>query len=159
MARLSSSPEEAFITTMARSELQHSIAPRRGRCSCSKRRDSTLCERRITRLRQRFLMPATVWAFWFSMSHLMFGRVSKRKYDYARFFKDWWQQDIDAMVKRDRNHPSIIIWGIGNEIPEVLRARARLSPNSSPIAFVLSTQPDLLPRRFRGQRMAPIPTL
>ncbi len=42
----------------------------------------------------------------------------KAKYDYARFFNDWWQQDIDSMVLRDRNHPSVIIWGIGNEIPE-----------------------------------------
>lgn len=34
---------------------------------------------------------------------------------YARYFEKEWKKDIDAMVKRDRNHPSVIIWGVGNE--------------------------------------------
>jgi beta-galactosidase len=38
--------------------------------------------------------------------------------DYHLYFAEWWQRDIDAMVMRDRNHPSVIFWSIGNEIPE-----------------------------------------
>ena len=38
--------------------------------------------------------------------------------DYSRFFKESWQKDIQSMVQRDRNHPSIIMWSIGNEIWE-----------------------------------------
>lgn len=45
-------------------------------------------------------------------------RVNKTPYDYAMFFDDWWQRDIEAMVLRDRNHPSIIMWSTGNEIIE-----------------------------------------
>lgn len=40
----------------------------------------------------------------------------KTKYDYARFFKEWAPIDIRSWVRRDRNHPSLLMWSIGNEI-------------------------------------------
>ena len=43
--------------------------------------------------------------------------VAKLPNDYHEFFVDWWQRDLTAMVLRDRNHPSIIYWSVGNEIP------------------------------------------
>jgi len=42
----------------------------------------------------------------------------KNKEDYHLYFKDWWQKDLRAMVHRDRNHPSVILWSIGNELNE-----------------------------------------
>ncbi|PRX99763.1 glycoside hydrolase family 2 TIM barrel-domain containing protein [Allonocardiopsis opalescens] len=44
---------------------------------------------------------------------------SKSDFDYALDFTDWWERDIDAMVRKDRNHPSVFAYSIGNEIPEV----------------------------------------
>jgi beta-galactosidase len=42
----------------------------------------------------------------------------KNPQDYHLYFQKSWQHDLDAMVLRDRNHPSVIFWSIGNEIKE-----------------------------------------
>ncbi|WP_243076315.1 glycoside hydrolase family 2 TIM barrel-domain containing protein [Microbacterium sp. SS28] len=42
----------------------------------------------------------------------------KSAFDYSLNFTDWWERDIEAMVAKDRNHPSVIMYSIGNEIPE-----------------------------------------
>lgn len=42
----------------------------------------------------------------------------KTRYDYHLYFKEWHERDIVSQVLRDRNHPSVMIWSIGNEIPE-----------------------------------------
>lgn len=37
---------------------------------------------------------------------------------YEKYFDQWWQKDLENMILRDRNHPSIILWSIGNEVSE-----------------------------------------
>jgi beta-galactosidase len=45
-------------------------------------------------------------------------RMGKSPNDYHLHFEDWWQRDTEALVKRDRNHPSVVMWSIGNEVLE-----------------------------------------
>lgn len=44
--------------------------------------------------------------------------IGKRAGDYSLYFNSQWEKDLTAFVKRDRPHPSVILWSIGNEIPE-----------------------------------------
>jgi beta-galactosidase len=76
----------------------------------------------------------------------------KRPEDYAKYFADNWRQDIDSLVVSGRNHPSVVFWSIGNEIPEqgsaqgvetarALIARVRALDASRPITEAVSIDP------------------
>ena len=45
-------------------------------------------------------------------------RRRKTQNDYARFFDEWHERDLSDLILRDRNHPSILMWSIGNEVLE-----------------------------------------
>lgn len=45
-------------------------------------------------------------------------RKGKRKNDYSRLFEDWSEADMRSLVRHYRNHPSVIMWSIGNEVPD-----------------------------------------
>lgn len=69
--------------------------------------------------------------------------MAKRGGDYNQYFATDWEKDITAFVKRDRNHPSVILWSTGNEIPE----RGGLNNG-----YTLATQLAETIRRFDGTR-------
>ena len=48
----------------------------------------------------------------------MWNRL-KSDYDYGLFFGEWWEQDTEAMVRKDFNHPCVVMYSVGNEIPEI----------------------------------------
>jgi beta-galactosidase len=88
-----------------------------------KRRFQILKEMGVNAIRTAHNMPAPelmeladeMGMFVVSEAFDMWER-SKTTYDYARFFKDWAHIDVKSWVTRDRNHPSLLMWSIGNEI-------------------------------------------
>jgi beta-galactosidase len=62
----------------------------------------------------------------------------KVKYDYHLYFKQWHKRDLEDQVLRDRNHPSVFIWSIGNEIPQQGDTSAlRIAPELAAIVHSL----------------------
>lgn len=45
-------------------------------------------------------------------------RKKKSPYDYSRYFAEWYERDLTDLILRDRNHPSIFMWSVGNEVLE-----------------------------------------
>jgi beta-galactosidase len=46
------------------------------------------------------------------------GKNGIREYGYANYYDEWSETDLSLMIRRDRNHPSIVLWSVGNEILE-----------------------------------------
>ena len=78
----------------------------------------------------------------------------KAKYDYHLYFKEWHKRDLEDQILRDRNHPSIFIWSIGNEIPQQSDTSAlRLAPELAGIVHSLDkTRPITTANNDPGPR-------
>jgi beta-galactosidase/beta-glucuronidase len=75
--------------------------------------------------------------------------VAKNPYDYHLYFNEWAKIDTRDMVRRDRNHPSIVLYSAGNEIRDTAN-------NELATFFTGSTQRARSPRRCFGQMSATI---
>ena len=49
--------------------------------------------------------------------------IHKTQYDYADCFEQWWKKDIKSMLEKDYNHPSVIMYSIGNEVSETAQEK------------------------------------
>lgn len=75
--------------------------------------------------------------------------MPKNRHDFCRHFEAEWKQEMKSFMTRDRNHPSVIIWSIGNELPE----QGGLSDGYQTSAELAEYARSLDPTRFIGGAM------
>ena len=98
---------------------RRSPGQRRGASSCSRLRASTRSAPRTTRPLPRCWTRATALGMLVMDEAFDMWTRGKTPYDYALDFPQWWAADLESMVAKDYNHPSVIMYSLGNEIVEV----------------------------------------
>ena len=92
-------------------------------------------------------------------------RRKKTQNDYARFFDEWHERDLADLILRDRNHPSILMWSIGNEVLEqwssaeadtLTLEQANLILNAGHDASTLAKEGELSVQSLLTQHLAEI---
>ena len=92
-------------------------------------------------------------------------RRKKTQNDYARFFDEWHERDLTDLVLRDRNHPSVLMWSIGNEVLEqwssaeadtLTLEQANLILNAGHDASTLAKEGELSVQSLLTQHLAEI---
>jgi beta-galactosidase len=104
--------------------------------------------------------------------------LKKTPLDFHLIFPDWHEQDLRAMVRRDRNHPSVIIWSAGNEVGEqytgqdgaavsrrlrdIVHDEDRSRPVTSAMNYAMADMPmpgtlDLIALNYQGEGIRDLP--
>lgn len=68
---------------------------------------------------------------------------------YEHLYDEWWEKDLEAMLLRDRNHPSVFMWSVGNEVEnQEATIHAKNVGADSWVSAMKKTQPDRLHMRL-----------